>query len=339
MNTEGSNQETGLTMNEAAASIASQLFREDNQQQGDDNAVKATSQEAEEVEATEAEDGEEEAESQQVEATESEEAEQDSEGETEEADDDQDEPRYTVKVDGKDEEVTLSELQAGYSRQSSFTRKSQALAEERKTFQAEADAVRQERAQYAHLLGVLEQQVKAAAPEDIDWNKRFDDDPLGAPKEYAQWQQNQARLAAIQAEQQRVQQAEQAEQQKRFEAYIAEQAQKLVEAVPTWTDATKAKAEQDAIRDHAMGKFGFTSDELKGIVDHRVAVVLRKAWQFDQLMAKSKATKPVVPKAKTVPPGSAQPPRKATDLTRSKQRLAKTGTVSDAAGVIRQLLG
>jgi hypothetical protein len=38
---------------------------------------------------------------------------------------------YTVKVDGKDVEVTLEELQAGYSRQADYTRKSQVLAEQR----------------------------------------------------------------------------------------------------------------------------------------------------------------------------------------------------------------
>ena len=39
---------------------------------------------------------------------------------------------YTIKVDGKDVEVTLDELQAGYSKQADYTRKSQVLAEQRK---------------------------------------------------------------------------------------------------------------------------------------------------------------------------------------------------------------
>ena len=36
---------------------------------------------------------------------------------------------YTVKVDGQNVEVSLEELQAGYSRQADYTRKSQVLAE------------------------------------------------------------------------------------------------------------------------------------------------------------------------------------------------------------------
>ena len=40
---------------------------------------------------------------------------------------------FSVKIDGKDVEVDLQELKSGYSRTADYTRKSQALAEERKT--------------------------------------------------------------------------------------------------------------------------------------------------------------------------------------------------------------
>jgi len=46
---------------------------------------------------------------------------------------------YTVKVDGTESEVTLSELQQGYQRQADYTRKTQELASERQRLeQAEA---------------------------------------------------------------------------------------------------------------------------------------------------------------------------------------------------------
>tara|TARA_R110002020_G_scaffold461166_2_gene679981 strand:- start:96 stop:851 length:756 start_codon:yes stop_codon:yes gene_type:complete len=46
---------------------------------------------------------------------------------------------YTVKVDGSEEQVSLSELRDGYQRQSDYTRKTQELASERKRLeQAEA---------------------------------------------------------------------------------------------------------------------------------------------------------------------------------------------------------
>ena len=55
-----------------------------------------------------------------------------------------DEPStYTVKVDGKDVEVTLDELRSGYSRQADYTRKSQVLAEQRQKADEELAATQQ----------------------------------------------------------------------------------------------------------------------------------------------------------------------------------------------------
>ena len=49
------------------------------------------------------------------------------------------EPAYTVKVDGEEQQVSLEELQNGYQRQSDYTRKTQEIAAERdRLHQAEA---------------------------------------------------------------------------------------------------------------------------------------------------------------------------------------------------------
>ena len=69
-------------------------------------------------------------------------------GESEE----QDQPtHFTVKVDGKEVEVTLDELQKGYSRTQDYTRKTQQIAEIRKQVEVETEAVRAERAEYAQM--------------------------------------------------------------------------------------------------------------------------------------------------------------------------------------------
>lgn len=340
---EGSTQDTGLTMQEATASIASRLFPEPQgedktKQVGEGETGEQEVEATDEVDETEGETGEE-AESDEVEATEDDEAESEGEEDTAEADETEgDDPRHTVKVDGKDVEIPLSELKAGYSRQADYTRKTQALAKEREEFQPHAEAVREERAQYAQLLPFLKQQIEAAAPENIDWVKRYDEDPIQAARDKLVWDQQRARIAAINAEEKRVQAQIDEENKLKFQDYIKEQQLKLVEKIPAWADPKKANAEQAAIRDHAMKAYGFSQDDLKGIFDHRVAMVLRKAFQFDKLMEKSKGTKPVVPKPKTVTPGAAGTSRQGTDLTRAKQRLAKTGSVQDAASVILQRL-
>lgn len=69
-------------------------------------------------------------------------------GETEESDESDDEVEdtsdgetYAVKVDGETVEVTLKEALAGYQRQADYTRKMQALSEERKQFEEASEEI------------------------------------------------------------------------------------------------------------------------------------------------------------------------------------------------------
>src|SRR6185437_13524573 len=135
---------------DVVSSIESLLtLEEDNQ--GDDEA-QADGQEEEADEATDSEESAEQGAEDEADEADAEEPEADEE------EDAQPEPagqKFTVKIDGKDETVTRDELIAGYSRQSDYTRKTQALANERKTFEQEQAQTRQERAEYQALLPQL----------------------------------------------------------------------------------------------------------------------------------------------------------------------------------------
>ena len=65
-------------------------------------------------------------------------------------------PSYVVKVDGVEQEVTLDELQNGYSRQQDYTRKTQELAQQRKSFEDQQSELAKKDAIYAQLLPQLE---------------------------------------------------------------------------------------------------------------------------------------------------------------------------------------
>jgi hypothetical protein len=60
--------------------------------------------------------------------------------------------KLKVKVNGEEREETLEEILKGYSRTQDYTRKTQEIATQRKTFEAEAQAVRSERQMYASQL-------------------------------------------------------------------------------------------------------------------------------------------------------------------------------------------
>jgi hypothetical protein len=245
---------------------------------------------------------------------------------------------FTVKVDGKEVEVTLDELQKGYSRTQDYTRKTQQLAEARKSAEAELQAIRAEREQYAQLLGALSEQVKTAAEPKIDWDRLYQEDPIEYVRQREVMRENREKAAAIQAEQQRLAEIAQKEQMAQFEALKAKESEALLEALPAWKDPAKAKAEKAMLVEFGQ-KMGFTPQELGNIFDHRVVLALRKAALYDQMQAKRQGIKPVTNNGpRPAKPGAAGRVSQMSETARATQRLAKTGRVDDAASAIELLL-
>ena len=245
---------------------------------------------------------------------------------------------FSVKVDGKEVDVTLDELQKGYSRTQDYTRKTQQIAEVRKQTEAELQAVRAEREQYAQLLSALEAQVQQVAQPNIDWDRLYQEDPIEWVRQREVMRDNQDRAAAIQSEKQRLNQLSQQEQAQFMQQKLHHEQEALLAAIPDWKDAKKAQAEKALLVEFGQ-KIGFTPEELKGVVDHRAVLMLRKAALYDQMMSKRGNIKPVVNNGpRPAKPGAAGRVSNTTEAVRAQQRVAKTGRVDDAANAIFQLL-
>jgi hypothetical protein len=246
---------------------------------------------------------------------------------------------FSVKIDGKEVDVTLDELQKGYSRTQDYTRKTQQIAEVRKQADAELQAVRAERGQYAQLLSALEAQVQQVAQPNIDWDRLYQEDPIEWVRQREVMRDNQDRAAAIQSEKQRLTQLSQQEQAQFMQQKLQQEQESLLAAIPDWKDAKKAQAEKALLVEFGQ-KIGFTPDELKSVVDHRAVLMLRKAALYDQMMSKRGNIKPVTNNGpRPAKPGAAGRISNTTEAVRAKQRLAKTGRIDDAADAIYKLLG
>jgi len=258
--------------------------------------------------------------------------------EDEESEESEEPQTFTVKVDGKEVTVTLDELQQGYSRTQDYTRKTQQIAEVRKQVEQESQAIRAERAQYAQLLGALEQQVQQAAQPQVDWDRLYQEDPIEWVRQKEVMRENQAKSQAIQFEQQRLAEISQQEQAQQMQSFLAQQRDELLKVLPDWKDPNKAKKEKELLIDFGQ-KAGFSADELKNIFDHRVVNVLRKAALYEQMMTKRANIKPVTNNGpRPAKPGAAGRVSTTNEATRAKQRLAKSGRVNDAASAIELLL-
>lgn len=254
--------------------------------------------------------------------------------ETNEADDEDGSQTYTVRVDGEEVEVTIDELLSGYSRTQDYTRKTMALADQRKSLETEIEQIRQERTQLTQVLEQLDVQDQEQEP---NWEALYQQDPQQWAVQREMWRTKQERKRALVEEKQRLLQAQEADKQRVISQFVEQEQGKLTEVLPQWRDEKIAKAEKARVADYAKS-IGFSDKEISQFYDHRAVTTLYKAMKFDELKGgKPKAKKQATPVAKA---GAATTTPKGRDAYRkSQQRLAKTGKVADAASAFKHLLG
>jgi hypothetical protein len=271
--------------------------------------------------------------------------------EEEEAEDESEtETVYTVKVDGKDVEVTEDELLKGYSRQADYTKKTQELAEYRRQMdgamqqaQQEIQQTQQARAQYVDAVeaAISSNYAHLQQFQNVDWERLKTEDReeyLTKRDDYRQAQeqiaelQNQHKVATEQ------QQSEMAEQHKRM---WMEEHQKMSQILPEWRDEEKRMAISRAIGEYAAGQ-GYTKEELDTLVDHRSILMLMKAKAYDDVRGKQQTvrSKKVRNKPKVVRSKAKQDkaPSRVRKRTAKLGRLRETGHVDDAADLIFDML-
>lgn len=236
-----------------------------------------------------------------------------------------------IKVNGEEVEVTEEELEKGYSRTADYTRKTQQLAEEKA-------AVAAERTRYVETLTKLESTLEKLAGKEPDWDQlRQEMEPDEFAATYTDWQIHKDRLAKLAAERQKVEQEAAVENQKAYEKYLEQEHQKTLAKIPEWKDAKVAKQEVEEIRQFA-NSLGFSDEELAGVTDHRLMALLRKGMLQERAAKSKPAVQRQIEKVRVVKPGSAKSNRPpVTEVTRAKQRLAKTGSVADAAAALELL--
>jgi hypothetical protein len=270
-------------------------------------------------------------------------AESDYESEVEQDDDgeEQEQPTYLVKAAGEEREVTLNELIKSYQLGTDYTKKSQAVAEERKAVEAERQAVqeaKQMRDTYAQRLEMIEQMlVPQQQEENLEYLKETD--PIGYSVKVAEMIQRDKQLAAVQAERSRINQQQEQDRQAQMQSVVAEEMQKLSSYIPEFTDPAKGEAIRNDIR--AFGKqIGFSDNELAAVYDSRAVLTLYKAMQYDKLVASKPAiTKKVNEAPKAIKSGVSKPrDSSAEEIKKLKARARSSGSVRDAASVFERFL-
>lgn len=274
------------------------------------------------------------------------------ESEEEEFDEDEEEEARELGDDDillyKGEEYNIDDLVKGSLRQADYTRKTQALAEQRKQaedfsskYASEVEQIQAERNYYVqslqHLIDGSMGEVDKFA--NLDWEQLKAEDPLEYVSMKDEFRDRQERFHSIQHEQQQAQGRQQAVVAQNYSQSLAEEGKKLEEALPEWKDPKLRQKLVTKLRSYAADQ-GFTEDELTSLSDSRSVMVLLKAQKYDELQKTDVKSKKLRNKPRVVRSGS--PSSKAdNDKARRKsdmKRLRQTGHINDAVGLFEDFI-
>lgn len=249
------------------------------------------------------------------------------EGETV-SDDDEGEPEApSIEIDTENGKLKLTaeQIKESLMLKADYTRKTMALAEERKAIEGKNAEVSRLKQQLSEAL----QSWAIPTEQEPDWEQLARTKP---PQEVlaaqAQWQkrQRQAQMAREQFTQLRQQQL--------AETVKAEQEQ-LFSKVPEWRDQAKYTEAAQTIAKTGQD-YGFSLDELQGLVDHRMILVLKDAAAYRAMQSAKPETKKVAQAPATLKPGAKTTKTEATQAARQKQReqLKRSGRLEDAIDLL-----
>lgn len=265
-------------------------------------------------------------------AEDDEEAEADAEDDGE--DEDEDDPLVTVKIDGEEQEVKLSELKNGYQRQADYTRKTQELSRQRQEVDHQIQNLGNQAVAYAEsyleIAGVIEQ----LAPSEDEITQAWGYDAQEAAK--MKQRREQILAQAQQAKQLAV--AKYRDMQNRTRQAMAEAGKKLPEVVPEWADEKRRQEEIPTVAKYLVSQ-GLDPRAIETTADPNAWKIARKAWLYDQLQEKA-AGKRTQPKAERIRKGNSQRPLtkgKAKAVRQAAERARSTGSKQDVVSFLTQL--
>jgi len=261
-------------------------------------------------------------ESQEVEE-ESEESEEVEDPTEESEEDTEDKTEYvtegSLEIDGKP--VSIDEVKLGYMRQADYTKKTQAVAEQRK-------AAEEQSATYESTLSAL---LTAAGADlsrfdNVNWEQAAVENPDQYRQAKAMFEQTKQTHDFIRAQAEEHQKRTEQQQQAAMKESAKESLTVLKATIPDWNNDLYY-----AIGEYATGSLGVTTEEFNEVHDHRMITALYKAMKFDQ--AKSVTKKKVKSSPQKTLSGKKAEPKdlgKKETYRKSRERLRKSGRVEDA---------
>jgi uncharacterized protein YifE (UPF0438 family) len=259
--------------------------------------------------------------------------------------------RYALKIDGEERQLTLEELKELASKGGDYTRKTQQIAEARKTAEAELQQHRAARQQYGEGLAKVQQALDAMLPPEPDWTKVRAERPDTYTQEFADYQILKQNRDALVAERNRVAQEEANDRLVQRAEFVRAEAERFAAAVPEFRDPVKGPELKAKIY-AAAERYGFTREQVDDTTSASLLLMLNDARKYHEVVAAGKTLKekqqaaaavaratPAAQPLPTAAPGGGHvaPTPKMKEAEGALSRLRQTHTIADAAAALDAL--
>lgn len=241
----------------------------------------------------------------------------------------EEEPKFKVKVDGKEQELPLSKLIENAQKGIDYTQKTQVLAEQKKAQEEVFQRLNTAFSEVDQLYGILTEVTSAPFMSEQELLQLALTDPAKAQRVEIE-----QRIHKNQLEQ--VRQAQLAAKQKQAQVALHYGQQYLKDNAPHLLDQSNHKT----IADYLTGT-GYSHAELNELYDPRALIIAEKAMRYDEMMKKRDEIKSgIKPKGEKVlqPNGQAPKPVQKRISDHEKAKLRRSGSLRDAAPVFNRLI-
>jgi hypothetical protein len=224
-----------------------------------------------------------------------------------------------IEVDG--EKISVDEIKLGYMRQADYTKKTQAVAEQRK-------AAEEQTANYESTLNALLTASGADLSrfDNVNWEQAAVQNPDQYRQAKAMYEQTKQTHDFIRAQAKEHQQRNEAQQQAAMKENAKESLTVLKSTIPNWNNDLYY-----SIGEYATESLGVTTEEFNDVHDHRMITALYKAMKFDRAKTETQKKVKATPK-KTLSGKKAEPKDlgKKDNYRKARDRLKKSGSMEDA---------
>lgn len=246
-----------------------------------------------------------------------------------------------VTVDGEQRQVKLADLVKRYAGEGAIEKRLQEATELRTAAKREQEEIQRhvvaERARLANAMKALEHLILKPQVKMPDPNLQRTD-PTAYVLQMEHYRQDQARLLGLKGVMDEALTAVEKDRTEVSNEVKQREAEALLRAIPALADPEKAPKVQQIILSAAKAH-GFSDEEVRATVDHRLYQIVLKAGLYDQMISKRKLHPQVQQGSQNViPAGSGSASRKPTPFVHKQraafQKASQTGSVEDVAATM-----